>query len=73
MTRLEDVLGVRMQSAMAHAVAEIRRSTGRHLDLDNPDHVDLADADTFERNLSRQETEMEQRPTVADPGSPDRR
>ncbi|GAA2326143.1 hypothetical protein GCM10010431_55420 [Streptomyces kunmingensis] len=38
-----DVLGVRIQSAMAHAVAEIRRITGRHrdLDLDNPDHVDL--------------------------------
>ncbi|MER5890000.1 DNA polymerase III subunit alpha [Streptomyces sp. NPDC001941] len=43
-----DVLGVRMQSAMAHAVAEVRRTTGRHLDLDSPDHVDLADPDTFE-------------------------
>ncbi|MFI0975468.1 DNA polymerase III subunit alpha [Streptomyces sp. NPDC021093] len=43
-----DVLGVRMQSAMAHAVAEIRRTTGRHLDLDSPDHVDLADGPTFE-------------------------
>ncbi|MGW7003665.1 DNA polymerase III subunit alpha [Streptomyces sp. NPDC054933] len=43
-----DVLGVRMQSAMAHAVAEIRRTTGRQLDLDSPDHVDLADPDTFE-------------------------
>jgi error-prone DNA polymerase len=30
-----------MQSAMAHAVAEIRRTTGRVIDLDNPDHVDL--------------------------------
>ncbi|MFD7923907.1 DNA polymerase III subunit alpha [Streptomyces sp. NPDC059740] len=29
-----DVLGVRMQSAMAHAVAEIDRTTGRHVDLD---------------------------------------
>ncbi|WP_217226141.1 DNA polymerase III subunit alpha [Streptomyces anulatus] len=43
-----DVLGVRMQSAMAHAVAEIRRTTGRQLDLDSPDHVDLADEPTFE-------------------------
>jgi error-prone DNA polymerase len=42
-----DVLGVRMQSAMAHAVTEIRRTTGRQLDLDNPDHVPLNDADTF--------------------------
>ncbi|MFF9639205.1 PHP domain-containing protein [Streptomyces bacillaris] len=31
-----DVLGVRMQSAMAHAVTEIRRTTGRVIDLDNP-------------------------------------
>jgi len=38
-----DVLGVRMKSAMAHAVAEIRRTTGRQLDLDSPAHVDLAD------------------------------
>ncbi|KUM68209.1 hypothetical protein AQI70_34010 [Streptomyces curacoi] len=43
-----DVLGVRMQSAMAHAVAEIRHTTGRQLDLDSPDHVDLADPDTFD-------------------------
>ncbi|MFI1177514.1 DNA polymerase III subunit alpha [Streptomyces melanogenes] len=43
-----DVLGVRMQSAMAHAVAEIRRTTGRALDLDNPDHVDLNDRLAFE-------------------------
>ncbi|MFE1478995.1 DNA polymerase III subunit alpha [Streptomyces cyaneofuscatus] len=43
-----DVLGVRMQSAMAHAVAEIRRTTGRQLDLDSPDHVDLDDSATFE-------------------------
>ncbi|MFI2360774.1 DNA polymerase III subunit alpha [Streptomyces anulatus] len=42
-----DVLGVRMQSAMAHAVAEIRRTTGRQLDLDSPDHVDLNDQQTF--------------------------
>ncbi|GHB28928.1 DNA-directed DNA polymerase [Streptomyces umbrinus] len=43
-----DVLGVRMQSAMAHAVAEIRRTTGRALDLDNPDHVSLDDPRAFE-------------------------
>ena len=41
-----DVLGVRMQSAMAHAVTEIRRTTGRQ--LDNPDHVDLNDRLAFE-------------------------
>ncbi|WP_405784461.1 DNA polymerase III subunit alpha [Streptomyces sp. NBC_01378] len=43
-----DVLGVRMQSAMAHAVTEVRRTTGRLLDLDNPDHVPLDDPSTFE-------------------------
>ncbi|WP_026179396.1 DNA polymerase III subunit alpha [Streptomyces hokutonensis] len=43
-----DVLGVRMQSAMAHAVTEIRRTTGRQLDLDNPDHVDLNDEASFD-------------------------
>ncbi|MFD3657792.1 hypothetical protein [Streptomyces sp. NPDC058620] len=42
-----DVLGVRMQSAMAHAVAEIRRTTGQHLDLDNPDQVPLDDQFAF--------------------------
>ncbi|MFD7875293.1 DNA polymerase III subunit alpha [Streptomyces sp. NPDC059766] len=30
-----DVLGVRMQSAMAHAVAEVERATGERLDLDS--------------------------------------
>ncbi|MFJ9312387.1 DNA polymerase III subunit alpha [Streptomyces cyaneofuscatus] len=42
-----DVLGVRMQSAMAHAVTEIRRTTGRVIDLDNPDHVPLDDRFAF--------------------------
>ncbi|MGW5276938.1 DNA polymerase III subunit alpha [Streptomyces sp. NPDC004044] len=42
-----DVLGVRMQSAMAHAVTEIRRTTGRQIDLDNPDHVPLDDQFAF--------------------------
>jgi DNA polymerase III alpha subunit len=37
-----------MQSAMAHAVHEIRRTTGRHLDLDDPDHVPFDDPATFE-------------------------
>ncbi|MFF4323772.1 DNA polymerase III subunit alpha [Streptomyces sp. NPDC001568] len=46
-----DVLGVRMQSAMAHAVKEVRRTTGRQLDLDNPDHVPLGDPAAF--NLIR--------------------
>ncbi|WP_188279000.1 OB-fold nucleic acid binding domain-containing protein, partial [Streptomyces sp. CBMA370] len=43
-----DILGVRMQSAMAHAVGEIRRTTGRAIDLDNPDHVPLDDGRAFE-------------------------
>ncbi|MFB7108191.1 DNA polymerase III subunit alpha [Streptomyces sp. NPDC056291] len=30
-----DVLGVRMQSAMAHAVAEVERTTGEQIDLDS--------------------------------------
>ncbi|WP_326680889.1 DNA polymerase III subunit alpha [Streptomyces sp. NBC_01237] len=42
-----DVLGVRMQSAMAHAVTEIRRTTGKAIDLDNPDHVPLDDRFAF--------------------------
>ncbi|MFJ9598015.1 DNA polymerase III subunit alpha [Streptomyces virginiae] len=43
-----DVLGVRMQSAMAHAVKEIRRTSGRQIDLDNPDHVPLGDPAAFD-------------------------
>ncbi|MEU3777791.1 DNA polymerase III subunit alpha [Streptomyces sp. NPDC032472] len=43
-----DVLGVRMQSAMAHAVAEIRRTTGRELDLDDPAQVPPGDRATYE-------------------------
>ncbi|WP_411106322.1 DNA polymerase III subunit alpha [Streptomyces sp. cmx-4-9] len=43
-----DVLGVRMQSAMAHAVAEIRRGTGRALDLDDPAQVPPGDPATYE-------------------------
>lgn len=43
-----DVLGVRMQSAMAHAVAEVRRTTGRELDLDDPAQVPPGDGPTYE-------------------------
>jgi len=42
-----DVLGVRMQSAMAHAVAEIERTTGDRIDLDNPQQVPLDDVFAF--------------------------
>ncbi|MFI1971116.1 DNA polymerase III subunit alpha [Streptomyces cinnamoneus] len=43
-----DVLGVRMQSAMAHAVAEIERATGRRIDLDDPAQVPPGDRRTYE-------------------------
>ncbi|WAP55203.1 DNA polymerase III subunit alpha [Streptomyces sp. S465] len=43
-----DVLGVRMQSAMAHAVAEIRRTTGRDVDLDDPGQVRPGDPATYD-------------------------
>ncbi|WKV74843.1 DNA polymerase III subunit alpha [Streptomyces sp. PCS3-D2] len=43
-----DVLGVRMQSAMAHAVAEIRRGTGEELDLDDPVQVPPGDWAAYE-------------------------
>ncbi|MEV6484540.1 DNA polymerase III subunit alpha [Streptomyces sp. NPDC051576] len=42
-----DVLGVRMQSAMAHAVAEIERTTGTAIDLDDPKQVPLDDVFAF--------------------------
>ncbi|TXS79900.1 DNA polymerase III subunit alpha [Streptomyces sp. me109] len=42
-----DVLGVRMQSAMAHAVVEIERTTGDHIDLDDPEQVPLDDVFAF--------------------------
>ncbi|MEV8535016.1 DNA polymerase III subunit alpha, partial [Streptomyces sp. NPDC051211] len=42
-----DVLGVRMQSAMAHAVDEIRRATGQRLDLDDPEQVPPGDPATY--------------------------
>jgi error-prone DNA polymerase len=42
-----DVLGIRMQSAMAHAVAEIRRVDGAELDLDDEAQVPFDDPATF--------------------------
>ncbi|MDP9396498.1 MAG: DNA polymerase III subunit alpha, partial [Actinomycetota bacterium] len=42
-----DVLGVRMQSAMAYAVAEVARVDGQHIDLDDQDQVPLDDPATF--------------------------
>ncbi|MET8677472.1 DNA polymerase III subunit alpha [Streptomyces sp. NPDC004647] len=46
-----DVLGVRMQSAMAHAVAEIERAApepGHRLDLDDPAQVPPGDPATYD-------------------------
>ncbi|HMM95117.1 DNA polymerase III subunit alpha [Phycicoccus sp.] len=43
-----DVLGIRMQSSMAHAVAEVERVSGEHIDLDDEAQVPLDDPDTFE-------------------------
>ena len=40
-----DVLGIRMQSAMAHAVTEVRRVDGMDVDLDD---LPFDDADTFD-------------------------
>ncbi|MEU1118621.1 MULTISPECIES: DNA polymerase III subunit alpha [unclassified Streptomyces] len=42
-----DVLGVRMQSAMAHAVAEVERATGDVVDLDDPRRVAPGDPATY--------------------------
>lgn len=39
-----DVLGVRMQSAMAHAVTEVKRASGREIDLDG---VEPGDPETY--------------------------
>ncbi|WP_328724812.1 DNA polymerase III subunit alpha [Streptomyces sp. NBC_00259] len=43
-----DVLGVRMQSAMAHAVAEVARATGERIDLDDPGQVPPGDPATYQ-------------------------
>jgi error-prone DNA polymerase len=42
-----DVLGIRMQSAMAHAVAEVERVDGVSVDLDDQAQVPLDDEATF--------------------------
>lgn len=42
-----DVLGVRMQSAMAHAVAEIERASGEVVDIDDPRRVRPGDPATY--------------------------
>jgi error-prone DNA polymerase len=42
-----DVLGIRMQSAMAHAVAEVERVDGVTVDLDDQGQVPLDDEATF--------------------------
>ncbi|MEV5956408.1 DNA polymerase III subunit alpha [Streptomyces sp. NPDC051987] len=49
-----DVLGVRMQSAMAHAVTEIERTTGSRIDLDDPAQVPLDDVFAFKLIQSSQ-------------------
>ncbi|MEP7160302.1 MAG: DNA polymerase III subunit alpha [Dermatophilaceae bacterium] len=43
-----DVLGIRMQSAMAHSLREIERVEGRAIDLDDRAQVALDDPTTFE-------------------------
>ncbi|NEA75607.1 DNA polymerase III subunit alpha [Streptomyces sp. SID13588] len=43
-----DILGVRMWSAMAHATAEIRRATGRDIDLEDRAQVPPDDPAAFE-------------------------
>ncbi|WP_109472973.1 DNA polymerase III subunit alpha [Ornithinimicrobium cavernae] len=42
-----DVLGIRMQSAMAHAVAEVERVDGVQIDLDDQQQVPYDDTETF--------------------------
>ena len=42
-----DVLGIRMQSSMAHAVAEIKRVDGVEIDLDDEAQVPFDDPTTF--------------------------
>ncbi|MER5355734.1 DNA polymerase III subunit alpha [Kitasatospora sp. NPDC002551] len=43
-----DILGVRIQSAMAYAVTEIERTTGQKIDLDDPEQVPLTDEDSYQ-------------------------
>ncbi|MBC9715341.1 DNA polymerase III subunit alpha [Streptomyces sp. TRM66268-LWL] len=49
-----DVLGVRMQSAIAHAVTEIERTTGRHIAMEDPAQVPPADPKTYQLIKSSQ-------------------
>ncbi|HET7430718.1 MAG TPA: DNA polymerase III subunit alpha [Nocardioides sp.] len=42
-----DVLGIRMQSSMAHAVDLVRRTDGVEIDLDDEEQVPFDDPDTF--------------------------
>ncbi|MFZ3556516.1 DNA polymerase III subunit alpha [Streptomyces sp. BH055] len=49
-----DVLGVRMQSAMAHSVQEIERVSGRRIDLDDPAQVPQDDPKTYQLIKSSQ-------------------
>ncbi|NYD41459.1 DNA polymerase III subunit alpha [Nocardioides panaciterrulae] len=42
-----DVLGIRMQSSMAHALTEIRRVDGVEIDLDDEEQVPFDDAETY--------------------------
>ncbi len=43
-----DVLGIRMQSAMAHAVTELARVTGERIDLDDRAQLPLDDEATYD-------------------------
>jgi len=43
-----DVLGIRMQSSMAHAVKEIERTEGHRIDLDDEVQVPFDDSRTYE-------------------------
>ena len=43
-----DVLGIRMQSAMAHAISEIKRVEGVQVDVDDRDCVPFDDEKTFQ-------------------------
>ncbi|WP_346385289.1 DNA polymerase III subunit alpha [Nocardioides sp.] len=42
-----DVLGIRMQSSMAHAVEEIKRVDGEEIDLDDQEQVPFEDEPTY--------------------------
>ena len=50
-----DVLGIRMQSSMAHALTEIKRVDGVELDLDDEGSVPFDDPRTFSTDLPGQD------------------